>query len=197
MRYTVIGIILDMGLANERRRYNVTSSLIGWTHIQNDPCVILSIGDFDIMYHQFLIVIYSVSHGCFLLVQYFKAEVHISLCCLEYCWGKPISVKRHCFFLLVIRINLRVGQCSDDPTNPCWWPNIIIGSRERFKLDFILIIFKLNFQANFGNRWINFLLWNWSPDLIDYKLTLVQVPSRSKALLGPILIQFCVAIWCH
>ena len=25
--------------ANERRRYNVTSSLIGWTHSQGDPCI--------------------------------------------------------------------------------------------------------------------------------------------------------------
>ena len=24
---------------NERRRYNVTSPLIGWAHTQNDPCV--------------------------------------------------------------------------------------------------------------------------------------------------------------
>ena len=24
--------------ANERRRYNVTSRLIGWVHVQNDPC---------------------------------------------------------------------------------------------------------------------------------------------------------------
>ena len=31
------GIILGMGSANERRRYNVTSSLIGWAHTQNDP----------------------------------------------------------------------------------------------------------------------------------------------------------------
>ena len=31
------GIILCMRLANERRRYNVTSSLIGWAHTQNDP----------------------------------------------------------------------------------------------------------------------------------------------------------------
>ena len=27
-----------MGSANERRRYNVTASLIGWVHNQNDPC---------------------------------------------------------------------------------------------------------------------------------------------------------------
>ena len=25
--------------ANERWRYNVTSSLIGWVHAQNDPCI--------------------------------------------------------------------------------------------------------------------------------------------------------------
>ena len=32
------GILLRMYQANERRRYNVTSSLIGWVHAQNDPC---------------------------------------------------------------------------------------------------------------------------------------------------------------
>ena len=31
------GIILCMRPSNERRRYNVTSSLIGWAHTQNDP----------------------------------------------------------------------------------------------------------------------------------------------------------------
>ena len=30
--------ILCMRPANERWRYNVTSSLIGWAHAQNDPC---------------------------------------------------------------------------------------------------------------------------------------------------------------
>ena len=30
-------IILDMSSVNERRRYNVSSSLIGWAHTQNDP----------------------------------------------------------------------------------------------------------------------------------------------------------------
>ena len=33
------GIILYMGSANERWRYNVTSSLIGWAHTQNDSCL--------------------------------------------------------------------------------------------------------------------------------------------------------------
>ena len=33
------GIVLCMSSANERGRYNVTSSLIGWAHIQNDPWV--------------------------------------------------------------------------------------------------------------------------------------------------------------
>ena len=32
------GIILCMCPANGRRRYNVTSSLIGWAHTQNDLC---------------------------------------------------------------------------------------------------------------------------------------------------------------
>ena len=32
------GIMLCMRPANERRRYNVTSFLIGWSHTQNDPC---------------------------------------------------------------------------------------------------------------------------------------------------------------
>ena len=36
---TIWGIILGMGSANERRRYIVTSSLIGWAHTQNDPCI--------------------------------------------------------------------------------------------------------------------------------------------------------------
>ena len=32
------GIILGMGSANERRRLNTIPSLIGWAHIQDDPC---------------------------------------------------------------------------------------------------------------------------------------------------------------
>ena len=36
---TMAGIILCMHPANERRRYNVTSSLIGWAHSQTDPCL--------------------------------------------------------------------------------------------------------------------------------------------------------------
>ena len=37
---TSSGIILCMRPVNERWRYNVTSSLIGWAHKQNDPCII-------------------------------------------------------------------------------------------------------------------------------------------------------------
>ena len=33
------GIILCMSTANEKRCYNVASSLIGWTQTQNDPCI--------------------------------------------------------------------------------------------------------------------------------------------------------------
>ena len=32
------GLFLWMCSASERRRYNVTSSLIGWAHAQKDPC---------------------------------------------------------------------------------------------------------------------------------------------------------------
>ena len=35
------GIILVMGSASERRRYNVTSSFIGWAHTQSNPCYTL------------------------------------------------------------------------------------------------------------------------------------------------------------
>ena len=35
------GTILGMGSANERRRYNVTSSLIGWSQNKNDPCMLV------------------------------------------------------------------------------------------------------------------------------------------------------------
>ena len=34
------GIILCMRPANERRRYIVTSSFIGWAHAQTDPCLV-------------------------------------------------------------------------------------------------------------------------------------------------------------
>ena len=33
------GLILWMHPANERRHYNLTLSLIGWAHSQNDPCL--------------------------------------------------------------------------------------------------------------------------------------------------------------
>ena len=33
------GIILGMGTANERQRYIVTLSLIGWAHTLNDLCL--------------------------------------------------------------------------------------------------------------------------------------------------------------
>ena len=34
------GIVLSMRPANERQRYIVTLSLIGWEHRQNDPCIL-------------------------------------------------------------------------------------------------------------------------------------------------------------
>ena len=46
----VAGIILCMHPANGRRRYNVTSSLIGWAHTQNDPCC----GIIKMLYRQYI-----------------------------------------------------------------------------------------------------------------------------------------------
>ena len=40
----IAGIILDMGSANERERYIVTLSLIGWAHTKNYPCVSMQLG---------------------------------------------------------------------------------------------------------------------------------------------------------
>ena len=37
LKHILSGIILCMRPANERRRYDVTSSFIGWAHSQNDP----------------------------------------------------------------------------------------------------------------------------------------------------------------
>ena len=43
-------IILWMRPANERRRYNVTSSPIGWAHTQNDPCPSITMPLFSLQY---------------------------------------------------------------------------------------------------------------------------------------------------
>ena len=39
LRLAFAEIILWMRPANKRRGYFVTSSLIGWAHSQNDPCI--------------------------------------------------------------------------------------------------------------------------------------------------------------
>ena len=39
LEYIGAGIILRTGLASERRRYIVNSTLIGWALTQNDPCI--------------------------------------------------------------------------------------------------------------------------------------------------------------
>ena len=39
---SLAGIISCMRPTNERRRYIVTSSLIGWAHTQNDPCQVMA-----------------------------------------------------------------------------------------------------------------------------------------------------------
>ena len=46
------GIILYMRPANERRHHNVTSSLIGWAHTQNDPCELVKLGDWALIQYK-------------------------------------------------------------------------------------------------------------------------------------------------
>ena len=50
-------IILVMDSVNQRRRYNVTSSIIGWSHIQNDICAVtaqhLTISAIENKYHAY------------------------------------------------------------------------------------------------------------------------------------------------
>ena len=41
------GIVV--GSANERRRYNVTSSLTGWAHVHNDPWLTVGVIKSDTM----------------------------------------------------------------------------------------------------------------------------------------------------
>ena len=48
LQYTT-GIILDIGSANERRIYILTSSLIDWVHTQNDSCTRLLISTIVVM----------------------------------------------------------------------------------------------------------------------------------------------------
>ena len=39
----IIGLILGLRPANERRRYFITTSLIGWAQAENQPCIICAI----------------------------------------------------------------------------------------------------------------------------------------------------------
>ena len=70
------GIILVLGSANERRRYNVTLSLIGWARYQNDPGSRLSI-----------------IPGCHTSLSCVRSYCHISLSCVRSYWLYSIVSK--------------------------------------------------------------------------------------------------------
>ena len=74
------GIILCMCPANERRRYNVTSSLIGWVHVQNDPCF---------LEEGFLLPVPSY---CFKMI---KNSECILMFCFDFCKNSPWQVLTH------------------------------------------------------------------------------------------------------
>ena len=78
------GIILSMGSANERRRYNVTSSLIGWAHTQNGPwCSDIIPSDF-IGLHSFNIE------------KFYKIQVHICVPSKPFQWLSARLQYLHC-----------------------------------------------------------------------------------------------------
>ena len=50
---TILGLILGLRSANERRRCKVTPSLIGWAHKQNDPCIPYLMSDMKQLWNKF------------------------------------------------------------------------------------------------------------------------------------------------
>ena len=92
--------ILCMCPANGRRCYNVTSSLIGWTHMLNDPCIRCLLHVFGRKF--------SISIGCFITIMWYEAPafsvpLHVSQGCSihEYFirnwhnWWVRLSVDRY------------------------------------------------------------------------------------------------------
>ena len=56
-------LLLDMGPANERRRYHVTPSLIGQTHTQKDPCIRCLLWEHDLWTNDSFISVITVLHS--------------------------------------------------------------------------------------------------------------------------------------
>ena len=64
--------MLCMGLANERRRYNVTSSLIGWAHTHNSR------------FAKCTVDIHQINHVC---IYFFKHKIHLYFSINSQHWG--------------------------------------------------------------------------------------------------------------
>ena len=68
-------ITVGMGSANERRRYNLSSSLIGWANTQNGPCQRVPLRHLDEKHKEFTVLV-----GCFTNVsqapQNILAKIH-------------------------------------------------------------------------------------------------------------------------
>ena len=67
-------IILYMRPANGRWRYIVMSSLIGWTHTQNDPCMCF-------IYHEIITLLVEFPQGLYMYHEWY-----------------PFLSKKHCMF---------------------------------------------------------------------------------------------------
>ena len=69
--------------ANERWCYNVTSSLIGWAHTQNDPCCMVLQWCFGIIVLIYLLLLYHQTSTLFFklllyFISYFSSFLYIS-----------------------------------------------------------------------------------------------------------------------
>ena len=82
------GIILGMGSANEKRCYNVTSSLIGWAHTQNDTYeyVILTSNDIDSQWGNFSFI--HTSTVCSRCSAIIPGGISTGVCLIKGVWKK-------------------------------------------------------------------------------------------------------------
>ena len=80
------GIILCMHPANERRRYNIKSSLNGWVHTQYDPCHLVNRRLFKTICNQGMYLIVNIHNMRFCREHCFRMAWH---CKQRYCICRP------------------------------------------------------------------------------------------------------------
>ena len=81
------GSFLYMHSANERRRYIVTSSLIGWAHTQNDPC---SMWEISSSLNYIISIKFAPLYGTEISLGTTSSQ-HVSTCC----WWQGTKIDWH------------------------------------------------------------------------------------------------------